>query len=162
MIKVATKEHIEELAAIEKESFSTEPWTKGMFYDAVISAHITVFLYFINDVIAGYTVVSAPQFCDAEIQNLAVRKRYRKMGIGHTLLSHAILHARKNHCFTMFLDVGVNNLPAQKLYKSCGFEIISTRENYYGRAQKGQNAFVMRRREACPNSKFDDIAKGSP
>jgi ribosomal-protein-alanine N-acetyltransferase len=41
------------------------------------------------------------------------------------------------------LDVRASNIPARKLYESCGFSVVGLRRNYY--SDNGEDALTMRR-----------------
>ena len=55
------------------------------------------------------------------ISVLAVDERYRRKGIGSSLLSHSIQTAKDKDCKSVVLDVDRSNEPAIKLYRKFGF-----------------------------------------
>lgn len=79
-----------------------------------------------------------------DIVTFCVVPEYRQKGIGRQLLNKVIEFAEINKC-QIFLEVAENNYSAQGLYRSVGFEEISTRKNYYKFATGFQNALVFRR-----------------
>lgn len=57
------------------------------------------------------------------IWGMYVKSEYRRNGIGRSLLSEALLHAKnKIKCTTIELSVEANNIPAKSLYESYGFK----------------------------------------
>ncbi len=65
--------------------------------------------------------VACPPEKTAIIHVLAVGSAYRGTGIARTLLEHAIEEARAAGMQTARISVAMNNLPAMRLYESCGF-----------------------------------------
>ncbi len=66
---------------------------------------------------------------EAEIINIATKMEFTNLGIAKSLLKFVI---NSTWCNSLFLEVSDNNLPAIKLYQSCGFTKIGLRKNYYG------------------------------
>lgn len=60
------------------------------------------------------------------IGNLAVAAQYQKQGIGRQLLLQCIAEAQTTSS-TIFISVDVNNRRAEKLYKSLGFQVVTTK-----------------------------------
>lgn len=83
----------------------------------------------INNVIglAGFWLMAG----EAHIVNIAVRKAYRRLGIGELLLVNLIKQTLKKGADTITLEVRKSNNSAQKLYKKYGFEIKGIRRAYY-------------------------------
>ncbi len=81
---------------------------------------------------------------EIEIITFGVIPIYRRQGLGRRLLQSVINYAKttsKNN--KIFLEVAEDNIPAQSLYKSFGFQKISIRKNYYNSITKIKNAVVM-------------------
>ncbi len=75
------------------------------------------------------------------LNNIVVRKKYRNLGIGTTLLEHLInVSLLMDDVTSMTLEVNESNKIAQKLYEHFGFEIVGLRKNYYG---QNENAIIM-------------------
>lgn len=80
--------------------------------------------------------------CDEiEVLDVAVMKERRSQGIGATLLRFALAQARGEGCRTAFLEVRRKNIPAQALYRACGFEFAYERSAYYS---DGEDALIFR------------------
>lgn len=65
------------------------------------------------------------------ITNIAVKKIYRRQGIGKKLLYRLIQITKEKNKETITLEVSEKNKIAQELYKSTGFNIVGKRKNYY-------------------------------
>jgi ribosomal-protein-alanine N-acetyltransferase len=77
---------------------------------------------------------------------MAVRRDHQRHGIGRALLEELLAIARRSGARHTLLEVAADNLPAQALYDSYGFEVIGLRKNYY--QASGTDALVMRRSES--------------
>jgi len=60
------------------------------------------------------------------IYTLAVHPNSFGLGIGKKLLDFAEEIARKEGCFSLRLDVVKGNIPAESLYKKCGYKCVGT------------------------------------
>jgi [ribosomal protein S18]-alanine N-acetyltransferase len=69
---------------------------------------------------------------EAEILTLAVLPAARRRGIGKSLVAAAAAKAAEAGAEVLFLEVGVENLPAIALYKQTGFVEVGRRKAYYG------------------------------
>lgn len=66
---------------------------------------------------------------DYYIGNVAVLPEARSQGLGHELLAFAEERARQRGCRRCALDVVVENLRAQALYRDCGYVIADTHKS---------------------------------
>ena len=127
-ISLAKSEDSEKIAVIERLCFS-HPWTaeniaESMNFD-------TVFLVArVENTVAGYCgMQKAPP--DGYITNVAVLPDLRRSGIGEKLLSALSKYAEKEKIEKISLEVRESNLPAQSLYKKCGYKRVGVRKNFY-------------------------------
>jgi ribosomal protein S18 acetylase RimI-like enzyme len=95
-----------------------------------------VFLAEINRVFAGlliafenFSTFSASPMIN--IHDLIVRKEYRRQGIGRQLMNAVVDEARKRNCSRITLEVRKDNLLAQKLYQSLGFDATKPEMFYW-------------------------------
>ena len=79
---------------------------------------------------------------ELHINNIGVRATARGRGIGSALLRAGIVTGRRLGAETALLEVRAGNLPAQALYRSCGFEVAGRRRNYY--REPVEDALIMR------------------
>ncbi len=78
---------------------------------------------------------------EMHINNVAVRDKYRRRGIGAALLSSVLKWGKQRGARKAFLEVRAGNAAAQALYRRQGFEIVGRRANYY--SQPLEDALVM-------------------
>jgi ribosomal-protein-alanine N-acetyltransferase len=96
-----------------------------------------------NHKIVGWAgAMCAAESADTDVLTIAVDPDFRLRGIARHMLTSLIDWAYLKKSPTIFLDVEKNNLPAQALYISEGFAVISIRPDYYG---AGIDALVMSR-----------------
>jgi ribosomal-protein-alanine N-acetyltransferase len=60
-----------------------------------------------------------------------VRPAARRRGIGRALTLSLCAEARERDLAFLTLEVRESNLPARRLYESCGFADVGVRKNYY-------------------------------
>ena len=113
-IRQMTAEDIPAVAQIEKECFS-QPWSEQGFLDGMKDA---IFFVAEDPQIVGYIgMYRMPP--EGEITNVAVTRKMRKKGCGREILDRIVLEVRSG------------NEPAIHLYRTCGFEKIGVRKNFY-------------------------------
>ncbi|MFL6209014.1 MAG: ribosomal protein S18-alanine N-acetyltransferase [Pyrinomonadaceae bacterium] len=78
---------------------------------------------------------------ELHINNIGVREAVRGRGIGAALLRAAIASGRRLGARQAFLEVRAGNLPAQALYRHCGFDVAGRRRNYY--REPAEDALIM-------------------
>lgn len=71
------------------------------------------------------------------VTNVAVLPDFRRMGIAKKLIEHQL----QNEMSFITLEVRESNLPAIKLYESCGFENVGIRPKFY--SNPTENAIIM-------------------
>jgi len=98
-----------------------------------------IFVADIGNFVVGYVVLQH-KWEDSKIMSLAVRKEFRRRGIGSMLLKRAIESSKERGKKRILLEVRVSNKPAQNLYKKFGFKTIGFLPNYYA---DGEDAYLM-------------------
>jgi [ribosomal protein S18]-alanine N-acetyltransferase len=78
----------------------------------------------------------------ADVVTLAVSMPRWGQGIGSQLLAALLAEARRRGCTEVFLEVRMDNMRAQRLYRERGFTEIGIRHGYY--QPSGADALVMR------------------
>lgn len=68
---------------------------------------------------------------ELQVDNVAVRTKSRRNGIGLLLVQSALEAAHQRGALTAVLEVRSSNIAAQKLYMQCGFSVAGVRKNYY-------------------------------
>ena len=136
------RELIPQIAELEKQSFSM-PWTEEMLLDELESMTGSVIVAVDRDRqvlgYAGLTVV----LDEGYINNIAVRRKYRRMGLGSELLKVFIRFAQAQKLSFLTLEVRDTNLAARSLYGKFGFREVGRRKNYYD--QPREDAILMTR-----------------
>lgn len=90
--------------------------------------------------IAGY-IVARLAADELHINNVAVRPKYRRRGIGTVLLSRVLEEGIRLEATKAFLEVRAGNAAAQALYARCGFGQVGHRRAYY--SSPVEDALVM-------------------
>lgn len=140
LIKISVEEDANAIARIEDEAFSV-PWSVDSFKNAIKSQNYIYITAFDDDMIVGYagcTVVGE----EGDITNIAVDKKYRRSGIGETLLKKLLAEADRSGITQIFLEVRESNIAAQALYSKAGFEKIGVRRNFYQKPI--EDAYLMK------------------
>jgi len=126
---------------LELESYNF-PWTKEILRDCILYKYDS-FIVFFNENLVGY-VIAKITYPETHILNLTVKKSFRKKGIGRSLIELIISEARLKNSETIILEVRVDNIQAQSLYKKLNFEIIGTRKDYYESENGREDAYVLK------------------
>jgi ribosomal-protein-alanine N-acetyltransferase len=90
--------------------------------------------------LAGY-IVARMGADELHINNVAVRERYRRRGIGRDLLDLILEEGKRLGVRRAFLELRAGNAAALALYEKCGFRVIARRQKYY--AEPAEDALVM-------------------
>ncbi len=133
------KRHIEHLAKIEKECFST-PWSEKSLSEELENHVAHFFVAEKNGLVCGYIGMHVI-LDEAYISNIAVRAQFRGINIGTTLLKHVISFSKNNYLSFISLEVRKSNSKAIKFYKLNGFRAVGTRHNFYNSPQ--EDAIIM-------------------
>jgi [ribosomal protein S18]-alanine N-acetyltransferase len=127
------KEDIDQVMAIEKDSFSI-PWSRNLFLSEFRSPKISTLMVALSDA-SVRTIIAYIIFWHVEdemhILNLAVKPSYRRQRIARKLVLAAIKRARQKGARRAYLEVRVSNAAAMKLYSDLGFTGIAVRRDYY-------------------------------
>ena len=85
---------------------------------------------------AGFRTI----FEEMEIMNIVTKADKRNQGFASNMLSYILRYAHNHEMEKINLEVNENNLPAIKLYKTYGFQVVGKRNAYY---KDGGNAILM-------------------
>ncbi len=128
--------------AIETLSFSN-PWSENAFRGEIQNASVSFPLVVVKrpaGAVVGYIIYWQIKD-DVQVNNLAVHPDCRGLGLGEAMLRHAIAKTREAGAAFMTLEVRPSNTPALTLYRKLGFEIMTTRKDYY--TKPAEDAYVM-------------------
>lgn len=124
---------------LEQASFQHSSWTIDAFYYELEQnnfAHYFVLEY--DQRIIGYlglwVVVD-----QAQVTTIAIDAAYQGHGLGQMLLKYGMNYVG-SIATVMSLEVRVDNVVAQHVYRKLGFQFGGKRKNYYG---DGEDALVM-------------------
>jgi ribosomal-protein-alanine acetyltransferase len=134
-IETAKLEHLQRLAAIERQCFS-DPWP-----EQIIVRMLDQFTVCIDgDALAGYIVLSSV-LDEGSIDNVAVAPEFRRQGVADLLLSDAESRGRAMRLASLTLEVRAGNEPAIRLYEKHGFAKVGRRKSYYEKPR--EDAILM-------------------
>lgn len=118
------------------------PWTKQIIRDCILYNYDSYSVFF-GDRIIGY-VISKISYPETHILNLTVNSKFRKNGVGTTLIQLIIDDARIRNSRDIILEVRSSNTAAQSLYKKLSFQRIGLRKDYYESKDGREDALVLR------------------
>lgn len=138
-----TRDHLDEVAALERVCFST-PWSRNMLAEELdndASAYLVALDEEDGSVVgyAGLLVVVDEGY----ITNVAVRPESRRAGVASALLDVFVRFAEGNRLAFLTLEVRASNYGAIALYGSRGFRGVGRRPNYYEHPK--EDAVIMTR-----------------
>lgn len=139
LIRPIRQEDDEILYKIESECFSMA-WSKAQFsiLPSLDYAHFFMIEYKGQAVgFAGIYVLDV-----AELVNIAVLPKFRKLGLGSQLLQTCINKAKELNVSSIYLEVRQSNLSAISCYQKFGFKSIGIRKKYYSSPLEDANIMV--------------------
>lgn len=101
------------------------------------------FLAYVDGELAGQMNISRHWNNFAYINDIVVDHRLRRSGVGKRLLLRAIEWSEENSLAGLMLETQTNNVPACKLYDSCGFELKGFDANLYAGLSFGNNEIAL-------------------
>lgn len=131
--------HIEEIAEIEKLSFS-KPWS----FEALAEELSNPLAVFLVAVFEGKTVGYAGMhhiIDEGYITNIAVHPDYRRRGIATALINELDAYARKGGLALLTLEVRCSNTVAIDIYRRAGFDEAGRRKGFYDEPK--EDALIM-------------------
>ena len=130
---------LDDIEKIEAEA-SANPWPKEITESYLNSENAAFFLAFLNNEPAGYISLSFV-LDEGSVLNMAVKKRFRRLGIAKSLIRAAKDFAKTKKLSFLSLEVRESNLPAKTLYEGEGFELLGKRKGYYEKPK--EDALIM-------------------
>lgn len=133
--------HIEQIAALERECFST-PWSEAMLTEVLFDSQASFIVAESEDGgVLGYAGLQVV-LDEGYIDNIAVEPNARRHGVADELLDVFCRFGEANLAF-LTLEVRSSNAPAIALYRKHGFEEAGRRKNYY--TKPTEDAVIMTR-----------------
>ncbi|MFC3493002.1 ribosomal protein S18-alanine N-acetyltransferase [Glycomyces rhizosphaerae] len=132
--------HLPAVAEMEVAIFGPEAWSEGLLWTELSAGH-DYRAVFEGERILGY---AGTALSDNEmwLNNIAVDAGARRRGVARMLMDDLIARAKAHGAKALYLEVAVDNVPAQRLYDRYGFVGLGVRKNYY--QHTGTDAAVMR------------------
>ncbi|SCZ62950.1 ribosomal protein S18-alanine N-acetyltransferase [Thiohalomonas denitrificans] len=118
-------------------------WTEAIFRDCLRVGY-SCWVWECGEEIIGYSVMSLGAG-EAHVLNVAVHPKWRRRGLGRSMLEHLITVAERNRVGTIFLEVRPSNRTAMKLYEELQFQEIGRRRDYYPDHEGREDALVLSR-----------------
>ncbi len=140
-IRTANTDDAEDIANIEKECFS-EPWSENAVKDS-INAGNTFFIAEYEGETVGYIGINTV-LDEGYINNIAVKEKWRKSGVGRLLLSRIVRFANSKKLAFISLEVRQSNQTAISLYELFEFKKAGVRHGFYSKPH--EDAVIMTRR----------------
>ena len=135
IIENMNSQHLDGVVNIENICFA-HPWSKADLERQLNldTSHFAVAT--VDEKVVGYMGL---QLFSGEgyVTNVAVLPEYRRQGIAKMLIEKQL----QNEMSFITLEVRESNLPAIKLYESCGFENVGIRPKFY--SNPTENAIIM-------------------
>ncbi|OAT79958.1 ribosomal protein S18-alanine N-acetyltransferase [Desulfotomaculum copahuensis] len=133
-------EHLAQVAAIEKESFTT-PWSREAFDYELTQNDFAIYLVALNgEQVAGYAGLWLI-LDEAHVTNVAVHAAFRGRGLGMMLMLELMRRAALAGAARMTLEVRASNHTARRLYERLGFKERGRRRGYY--TDTNEDALIM-------------------
>ncbi|MCD6118394.1 ribosomal protein S18-alanine N-acetyltransferase [bacterium] len=132
---------LDEVLEIEEYSFPT-PWERRMYEnDILVNENSRFYVALTSESeIAGY-IGTWFILDECHIGTIAVKREYRRMGIGKKLLGYIAFKALEEKVLYIILEVRENNAAAITLYEDLGFKTVGRRKGYY--RDTGEDAHLM-------------------
>ena len=136
-----TLDHVPQVAQLEKECFY-DPWSENAI-GSELTNPLSLWLVAVDgQQVAGY-VGSQSVMGEADMMNIAVSSRYRRMGIAQELVQRLVSALREREVHSLTLEVRASNEPAKALYSKLGFQQVGRRPNYYRNPK--EDALILRK-----------------
>lgn len=129
---------------IIEEAAQISPWSLDVF-ERCFAAGSKGWVVEKEQEIVGFIIILI-QVGEAHILNLCVHPHYQHQGFGEQLLRKALDEAKHQKTSISYLEVRITNHRAIRLYKKLGFQLISSRKNYYVTAEgNAEDALIFAR-----------------
>ena len=120
---------------IEEENFNKyknyNGWSIDNIYESINKIEYLCFGLFKNKILIGFIIskyIKNEDFSEIEILLILVKKKFRRKGIGKTLIDYTQNYVKISNMYIEFSNL---NIVAKRFYKSYGFDSISKRKGYY-------------------------------
>ncbi|MGD0018210.1 MAG: ribosomal protein S18-alanine N-acetyltransferase [Candidatus Limnocylindrales bacterium] len=143
VVVVVDRMTVDDLAAvqeIEQESFTT-PWPPHAYRSEIENNRLAHYLVARHgDRIVGFAGIWL-MVDEAHITTFAVRRTWRRQGVGERLLIALLDLAEARGAREATLEARPSNHPARRLYEKYGFALVGVRPHYY--SDDNEDALIM-------------------
>ena len=141
IVRIMTKEDIDQVVNIEEESFAL-PWSVKGFEESLELKFSKFFVALIGDRIVGY--VGTYYIGDEiDITNIAVSSAFRRKGIAGKLMEAVFAYGHEIMASGINLEVRISNTSARALYAKYDFEELGVRKKFYSKPT--EDGLIMRK-----------------
>jgi ribosomal-protein-alanine N-acetyltransferase len=142
VLREMTWRDIPALAALEPTLFAADAWSEQTWWAELAGRPRRCYVVAEQDgTVVGYAGVDRGGEV-ADVMTIAVAPAAQGRGLGSLLMDWLIAAARRGRAEHLMLEVRADNVVAQRLYSSAGFEMLTVRRRYY---QPGDvDAHIMR------------------
>lgn len=138
-VELLREEHLSALAELEKECFSS-PWSYESLKNELTNSVCVFYVALSGNEVIGYVSMYAVSY-EGFINNIAVKKAFRRNGVAAALLNKLCNYARENKMQILTLEVRPSNSGAIELYRSFDFLPQGERKDFYSSPR--ENALIM-------------------
>lgn len=126
------KRHIKYVMDIAKECEFLTQRTWSDYWSYYKFFNNTCYVYVVDDKVVGFLIayINQKNTCQIYIQDMGVRKKYRRNGFATELLQKLFKFAESNDITSIVLTSEKENESAMKLWEKTGFENIPDEDTY--------------------------------
>ena len=136
-MNISDLEEIKDILVSDFDDF----WTYSILKDELNSSSSHYIVARLNNEIVGFGGIKVV-LDSADIMNIVVKKNFRNLGIGTSILNEIIALCSSLNLSSITLEVRKDNEYAISLYKNFGFETLGVRKKYYN----GIDGFIMEKK----------------
>ena len=141
-IRPLTDKHLKEVLELNQRCFQKgENYTKHTF--SYLLSEPNTLSYRVaapDDALVGFIFVTIAEDGTGHITTVGIAPEHRRRGLAKKLLSRAEEALKIRNINTIFLEVRVDNLAAQNLYRRLGYSVVQRLPKYYN---NGGDGFLM-------------------
>ncbi|MBI28572.1 MAG: hypothetical protein CFH21_00003 [Alphaproteobacteria bacterium MarineAlpha5_Bin11] len=122
----------------DEESFSKfknlNGWTLDSLKNSLKKKNTLAYGFFVEEKLVGFIIsyfVILNKILDLDILLLIVQNKYRRLGIGKSLITHLVNQCETKYHLNIFIEFSKTNYIAKMFYTDYGFENVSYRKEYY-------------------------------
>jgi len=139
-IEPASVKDLNVLVKIEKESFTSEAYTRLQLAFLLLSPSTISYVARKDAETVGFIIAMKEQYGKESVGHIVtidVSPKHRRTGIGLQLLDKLEQEFLAQNVKTVYLEVRVDNEAARKLYSRKGYVEVGPLENYYDKGRHG-------------------------